>query len=266
MTTTRTQQTRHFTSHSSTRKGRTMTRSLTASLLALGIAASTVAGSVPALAASHAAAPARETERSQAGMISSITGFGYAVVSGRHARVDRYATRVMLRSAPAGHVLNLVGGPQTRTSSFTFRVTRFTGSIGAATLQLKQGASSRVERTQWTYTHAGWKLSALGLTGSIPAGLELAHDAPVNGKVSAQMIGKSFQPNEQVTVTYRVTVPNVSSRELKATATPDRFGAFYLNLSFNLGDPSYGYSISATAVGEQGDRATLSTWASGQTR
>jgi hypothetical protein len=100
--------------------------------------------------------------------------------------------------------------------------------------------------------------------GKIPAGLELTHYAPVNGKVSAQMIGKSFWPKERVRVTYRVSVPKVFSRTYTFDATTDRFGAFYRTVRFNLGKPAYGYTIKATAVGRHGDRATLSTWASGQ--
>jgi hypothetical protein len=243
-----------------------MARSLIASALALGIASTALSGAVPAAAASHGSAPARETERSQASLISSVTGFGYALISGRHAQIDRYGTRPLLAAAPGRHVANLLPAGERKPASFTFRITRFTGSMGAATLQLKQGASSRIEKTQWTYTPVGWKLSALGHPSSIPAGLELAHYAPVDGKVSALMIGKSFVPHEQVRVSYTVTVRTVSTRTFQLVTTADKFGAFQLNLKFDLGSPSYGYIITAAAVGEQGDRATLNTWASGQTR
>jgi hypothetical protein len=243
-----------------------MFRSFTAPILALGIATTALTGTVPALAASPDRTPARETQRSQAGLITSLTNFGYALISGKHVRIDRYATRPLLAGAPARHALNLLPQAQRRPSSFTFRITRVSGSTGAATMQLKQGASVGTTRTLWTYTGAGWKLSALGQRGVIPAGLELARYAPVNGKVSAQMIGKSFVPNEQVQVTYRVTVRDVFTRQFQATATADRFGAFLLSVKFDLGNPGYGYTITATAVGETGDRATFNTWASGQVR
>lgn len=249
-----------------TTKGTAMSRSITAPILALSIATTTLTGTVPALAAAHDRTPARETQRSQAGLITSVTNFGYALISRKHVRIDPYATRPLLAGAPARHALNLLPPAQRSPSSFAFRITRFSGSTGAATMQLKQGASVGTARTLWTYTGAGWKLSALGQNGAIPAGLELARYAPVNGKVSAQMIGKSFVPNEQVQVTYKVKVRNVFTRQFQATATADKFGAFLLSVKFDLGNSSYGYAITATAVGEMGDRATLNTLASGQTR
>jgi hypothetical protein len=102
--------------------------------------------------------------------------------------------------------------------------------------------------------------------GRIPAGLDILHHAPKNGKVSALLIGKSFWPRERVRVTYRVTVRNVFQRSYQFDTTADKFGAFQRQLRFNLGNRSYGYILKVVAKGQRGDRATLNTWASGQTR
>jgi hypothetical protein len=243
-----------------------MARSLTTLLLALGIAATTLAGTAPAQAASSSGAGTGAAERSQARLIRRVTGFGYALLSGSHRQIDRYATPAVLRSAPGRHVLNLLPPAGRHPRSFTFRITRFSGATGAVTLQLTDGGVTRTTATGWTDTGAGWKLVRLGQVGSIPAGLVLAHGAPANGMVDALLIGKSFVPTERVHITYTVTVRTVSTRTLQLAVTADRFGAFAAPLKFDLGSPSYGYTITATAVGEAGDRATLTTWASGQTR
>ncbi len=100
--------------------------------------------------------------------------------------------------------------------------------------------------------------------GSIPAGLDIRHAAPSNGKVSALLIGKSFVPQERIHVTYKVTVRNVSQRTYQFDTRTDKFGAFFKKLRFDLGNRRYGYILKVTAVGERGDRATLNTWAYGQ--
>jgi hypothetical protein len=150
---------------STTTKGKTMFRRLTTPILALGIATSLIAGTAPALAASHHRI-APETERSQAGLMSSIKGFGYALIQGPDARINRYATPALLAKAPAGHLINLLGPAQNPPASFTFRVTAYTGYTGTATMELKRGAPALIERTQWVYTAAGWKLSALQYAGT----------------------------------------------------------------------------------------------------
>jgi hypothetical protein len=113
-------------------------------------------------------------------------------------------------------------------------------------------------------TAAGLTSKTAGAAGRIPAGLDILHHAPKNGKVSAQLIGKSFWPRERVQVTYKVTVRNVFQHSYQFDTTTDRFGAFQTQLRFNLGKPSYGYTLKVDAKGQRGDRATLKTWASGQ--
>jgi hypothetical protein len=156
----------HPTNPSSTTKGRTMFRHFTAPLLALGIATSAVAGTASALAASHPAATVKATDRSQAGLIRTISGFGYALIGGPDAKINSYATTTLLAKAPSGHLINLLGPAQNPPASFTFRVTAYTGYTGAATMELKRGSYALIERTGWTYTGGTWKLSSLQYAGT----------------------------------------------------------------------------------------------------
>jgi hypothetical protein len=118
---------------------------------------------------------------------------------------------------------------------------------------------------------AALALAAVGQTsrttsaaGHIPAGLDILHYAPSNGKVSALLVGKSFWPKERVHVTYRVAVRNAFQRTYQFDTNTDKFGAFQRQLRFTLGSPHYGYTLKVVAKGQRGDRATLNTWASGQ--
>jgi hypothetical protein len=144
-----------------------MFRRLATPILALGLATSVLAGTGTALAASHPAAAAKATDRTQAGLISSIKGFGYALIGGPDARINRYATPALLAKAPGGHLVNLLGPAQNPPASFTFRVTAYTGTTGAATMELKRGSAPLLERTTWVYTPAGWKLSNLQYAGTV---------------------------------------------------------------------------------------------------
>jgi hypothetical protein len=98
--------------------------------------------------------------------------------------------------------------------------------------------------------------------GSIPAAVEAAHLQPVNGKVAALLIGKSFLPRERVHVTYRVTI-GTAHRTAQFDARSDGWGAFKRTIRFTLPNRGAGYTLRVTATGAQGDRATLNTWASG---
>lgn len=88
--------------------------------------------------------------------------FGLAIVHGTDAKINSFATRDLLKRAPSGHLVNLFGLINTPQQVAVQNI-HVSGHTASANVVFIFNPREHVVRaSEWQYTSAGWKLSAIG--------------------------------------------------------------------------------------------------------
>lgn len=95
----------------------------------------------------------------------AATGLGYAVLHGNRSTINSYATPALLKRAPAGHLINLMG-MQNLPGSFRYTVDSSGANSATVTMKWAFGRSTVVDRLDWVKTVAGWRVSAVKVLAS----------------------------------------------------------------------------------------------------
>lgn len=106
----------------------------------------------------HAAAPAPDPAPVWKAVGAAASGLGYAVTRGDDTAINHYATPALLKSAPAGYLINLLG-MQNIPGNFRYTVDSVQGANATVTMEWIFGNSPVIDRLDWVQTNAGWRIA-----------------------------------------------------------------------------------------------------------
>lgn len=142
-----------------------MKRSILASALALGIAL-TALGPITTTSAASAPAGSHRAANTLVRLARTIDGFGYAVINGPDRAINGYATAALLRRAPGGHLVNLIGPMQNPPSGYHYRISAYNSANAAVIMTWTWGQSTGLnDRLILLNTSAGWKVNTIQVLG-----------------------------------------------------------------------------------------------------
>lgn len=83
---------------------------------------------------------------------------GFAVLRGNNTAINRHAAADLLKAAPAGQLVNILG-MQNLPGRFAYTVDSVRGPYATATMTWIFGRSTVVDRLRWVSTNAGWRIA-----------------------------------------------------------------------------------------------------------